>query len=195
MNDPSIIPLIFECVVVIVGVAPRPAGAAAEATPPRSHHRGHAEARRNRACGCGVIMVPTRGEVGVTHGASCRHGARPIGRNAPAIPAGNRPDPALSGRAGREETIMRGLILAAAVAAGIGLAGVAPASAAPLNGTGLLSAAEIHDAVAQAQWHGARRSHWRWGSRGYWHGPNRSHWRWGSRPRCHWRGRSVWGRC
>ncbi|MDC7788728.1 hypothetical protein PQJ75_03160 [Rhodoplanes sp. TEM] len=91
---------------------------------------------------------------------------------------------------------MRGLILAAAVAAGIGLAGVAPASAAPVGGAaGLLSAAEVHDAVVQAQWHGARRSHWRWGSRGYIHGPNRSHWRWGSRPRCHWRGRSVWGRC
>ncbi|MFL9823289.1 hypothetical protein [Rhodoplanes sp. SY1] len=91
---------------------------------------------------------------------------------------------------------MRGTILAAAAAVGIGLFGMAPASAAPATGaSGLLSAAEVQEAVIQAQWHYARRSHWRWGSRGYVHGPNRSHWRWGSRPRCHWRGRSVWGRC
>ncbi|EJW11526.1 hypothetical protein A33M_3056 [Rhodovulum sp. PH10] len=89
---------------------------------------------------------------------------------------------------------MRGTILAIMVAAGLGLAGAGSATAAPLNGAGLLSTQNLANAVEQAQWHGSRRSHWRWGSRGY-HNPGRSHWRWGSRRRCHWRGRSVWGRC
>ncbi|RAI44256.1 hypothetical protein [Rhodoplanes roseus] len=88
---------------------------------------------------------------------------------------------------------MRGLIVAAVLAAGLGLSGTS-VSAAPINGSGLLGVDAAVD-VTQVQWHGPNRSHWRWGSRGYVHGPNRSHWRWGSRPRCHWRGRSVWGRC
>lgn len=88
---------------------------------------------------------------------------------------------------------MRGTILAAAAAVGIGLFGMAPASAAPATGaSGPLSAAEVQDAVIQAQWHGAGRSHWRWGSRGYVHGPNRSHWRWGSRGYVHGPNRSHW---
>jgi hypothetical protein len=94
-----------------------------------------------------------------------------------------------------EENKMRGLVLAAALAAGVGFFGTAPVSAAPLNGSGLLTS-DIADVVTQVQWHGPNRSHWRWGSRGrVWHDPGRSHWRWGSRPRCHWRGSSAWGPC
>ncbi|NVO14095.1 MAG: hypothetical protein HXX10_08670 [Rhodoplanes sp.] len=90
---------------------------------------------------------------------------------------------------------MRGLVLAAALAAGVGVFGAAPVSAAPLNGAGLVTS-DVAGVVTQVQWHGPNRSHWRWGSRGgAWHDPGRSHWRFGSRPRCHWRGSSAWGRC
>ena len=61
---------------------------------------------------------------------------------------------------------MRGILLAMLVAAGIGLAGSASVSAAPINGAAINDAANAASPVEQVQ-------HWRWGSGG--------HWRWGSR--------------
>jgi hypothetical protein len=103
-------------------------------------------------------------------------------------------------RSGNDEirrNAMREILLAMLVAAGIGLVGTAGVSAAPASGTAILDAVAVTDPVTQAQWwHGPRRSHWRWGSRGFVHGPYRSHWRWGSRGgRCHIRFRSRWVRC
>jgi hypothetical protein len=87
---------------------------------------------------------------------------------------------------------MRGNLLAMLVAAGVGLAGTAGVSAAPINGAVIGDAATAASPVEQVQhwrWgsggHGRWGSrggggHWRWGSRG---GGRGGHWRWGSRGR------------
>ena len=71
---------------------------------------------------------------------------------------------------------MRGILLAMLLAAGIGLAGSAGVSAAPVNGAVIGDAANAASPVEQVQ-------HWRWGSRGGYGG----HRRWGSRGGGHWR--------
>ena len=78
---------------------------------------------------------------------------------------------------------MRGILLAMLVAAGIGLAGSAGVSAAPISGGVIGQAADAASPVEQVQ-------HWRWGSRG-------GHWRWGSRGvrRCHRIYSSRWVPC
>jgi hypothetical protein len=81
---------------------------------------------------------------------------------------------------------MRGILFAMLVAAGLGLAGSANVSAAPISGPGILNAAGTMDSVEQVQFwrwgHGRWRSHYRWGSRGgigrRCHVPFRSWWRW-----------------
>jgi hypothetical protein len=72
---------------------------------------------------------------------------------------------------------MRGILLAMLVAAGVGLAGSAGVSAAPINGAAIGDAANAASPVEQVQ-------HWRFGSGGGWGGGG--HWRWGSRGG-HWR--------
>jgi len=71
---------------------------------------------------------------------------------------------------------MRGILLAMLVAAGVGLAGSASVSAAPINGAAINDAANAASPVEQVQ-------HWRWGSGGHWRFGSRGggHWRWGSR--------------
>jgi len=77
------------------------------------------------------------------------------------------------------------------VAAGIGLAGSAGVSAAPINGAAIGNAADAASPVETVQhWRwGSRGGHWRWGSRGgHWRWGSRGyrgggHWRWGSRGR------------
>jgi hypothetical protein len=87
---------------------------------------------------------------------------------------------------------MRGVLLAMLVAAGIGLAGSAGVSAAPVNGAVIGEAATAASPVEQVQ-------HWRWGSRGghYRWGSRGGHWRWGSRGvrRCHRIYSSRWVPC
>ena len=86
---------------------------------------------------------------------------------------------------------MRGILLAMLVAAGIGLAGSAGVSAAPINGAVIGDAANSASTVEQVQ-------HWRWGSGGHrrW-GSGGGHWRWGSRGirRCHRPYSSRWVPC
>ena len=81
---------------------------------------------------------------------------------------------------------MRGIFLAMLVAAGIGLAGTASVSAAPINGAAIGNAADAANPVETVQ-------HWRWGSGGgRWGGyGGGGHWRWGSRGG-HWRWGSRW---
>jgi len=85
---------------------------------------------------------------------------------------------------------MRGILLATLVAGGIGLAGTAGVSAAPINGAAIGNAADAASPVTTVQhwrwgsgghgrWGSRGGGHWRWGSRGYRGG----HWRWGSRGR------------
>ena len=79
---------------------------------------------------------------------------------------------------------MRATLLAVIAAAGIGLAGTAGVSAAPISGSGLGNAADAATNVETVQhwrWGSGGGGHWRWGSRGG------GHWRWGSRGfrRCH----------
>jgi hypothetical protein len=66
------------------------------------------------------------------------------------------------------------------VAAGVGLAGSASVSAAPISGAAIGDAADAASPVEQVQhWRwgsGGGGGHWRWGSRG-----GGGHWRWGSR--------------
>ena len=71
---------------------------------------------------------------------------------------------------------MRGTLLAMLVAAGVGLAGTAGVSAAPINGAVIGHAADTTNTVEQVQ-------HWRWGSGGgrRWGGYG-GHRRYGSRP-------------
>jgi len=87
---------------------------------------------------------------------------------------------------------MRGILLAMLVAAGIGLAGSAGVSAAPINGAAIDNAADATSPVETVQ-------HWRWGSGGggHWRWGSGGHWRWGSRGpgrRCHrpWSSRWWW---
>ncbi len=86
---------------------------------------------------------------------------------------------------------MRGIILAMLVAGGIGLAGTASVSAAPVSGAVIGDAANAASPVETVQ-------HWRWGSRGgrHWRGGG-GHWRWGSRGvrRCHRPWSSRWVPC
>jgi hypothetical protein len=88
------------------------------------------------------------------------------------------------------------------VAAGIGLAGSAGVSAAPINGAVIGDAANATSPVETVQWHyryGSRGGHWRWGSGGgHWRwGSRGGHWRWGSRSvrRCHRIYSSRWVPC
>ena len=86
---------------------------------------------------------------------------------------------------------MRGILLAMLVAAGIGLAGTAGVSAAPINGAVIGDAANVTSPVETVQhWRCGSGGHWLWGSRG-------GHWRWGSRGvrRCHRRYSSRWVPC
>ena len=86
---------------------------------------------------------------------------------------------------------MRGFLLAMLVAAGIGLAGSAGVSAAPINGAAIGNAASEASPVTTVQhWRWGSGGHWRWGSRGGGHwrwgsrgGGRGGHWRWGSRGR------------
>jgi hypothetical protein len=77
-------------------------------------------------------------------------------------------------------------------AAGLGLAGTAGVTAAPINGSVIGDAANAASPVETVQhWRwGSRGGHWRWGSRG-------GHYRWGSRGfrRCHGPYSSRWWRC
>jgi hypothetical protein len=77
---------------------------------------------------------------------------------------------------------MRAILLAVLVAAGIGLAGSAGVSAAPINGAVIGDAANAASPLEQVQ-------HRRWGSGG--------HWRWRSRGirRCHRPYSSRWVLC
>jgi len=90
---------------------------------------------------------------------------------------------------------MRGTLLAILVAGGIGLAGTAAVSAAPvINGSALGNAASENSPITTVQhWRWGSGGHWRWGSRGggggHWRfGSRGGHWRFGSRG-SHWR----WG--
>jgi hypothetical protein len=84
---------------------------------------------------------------------------------------------------------MRGTLLAILVAGGIGLAGTAAVSAAPvINGSALDNAATETSPITTVQhWRWGSGGHWRWGSRGgggHWrYGSRGGHWRWGSRGR------------
>ena len=71
---------------------------------------------------------------------------------------------------------MRNIVLGVIVAAGIGLAGTAGVSAAPISGIPIGEAANAMTDVQTVQ-------HWRWGSRRHWH----RHRHFG--PRCRWRWR------
>ena len=75
---------------------------------------------------------------------------------------------------------MRASLLAILVAGGIGLAGTATVSAAPvINGSAIDKAATETSPITTVQhwrWGSGGGGHWRWGSRG-------GHWRWGSRGR------------
>jgi hypothetical protein len=87
---------------------------------------------------------------------------------------------------------MRGILLATLVAAGIGLAGTAGVSAAPINGAAIGNAANETNQITTVQ-------HWRWGSGGHrrWGGGG-GHWRWGSGGgprRCHRPWNSRWWFC
>ena len=96
---------------------------------------------------------------------------------------------------------MRGILLAMLVAAGIGLAGTAGVSAAPINGAVIGDAANATSPVETVQhWRwgsGGGGGHWRWGSGGRRYGIGGGHWRWGSRGfrRCHGPYSSRWWRC
>jgi hypothetical protein len=62
---------------------------------------------------------------------------------------------------------MRAIVIAAVVAAGIGLGAVTPSFAAPVNGPAIGKAAAVHHAVKKAHWrHG--RYHWRYRYHRYW---------------------------
>ena len=86
---------------------------------------------------------------------------------------------------------MRKTLLAGIAAAGIGLAGSAALSAAPINGSVIGQAADATNQIETVQ-------HWRWGSGGHWRwGSRGGHYRWGSRGfrRCHGPYSSRWWRC
>jgi hypothetical protein len=93
---------------------------------------------------------------------------------------------------------MRGILLAMLVAAGIGLAGSAGVSAAPINGAAIGNAADAASPVETVQhWRWGSGGHWRWGSGGHRRWGSGGHWRWGSRGpgrRCHrpWSSRWWW---
>jgi hypothetical protein len=70
---------------------------------------------------------------------------------------------------------MRAILFAMLIAMGVALVGTANVSAAPVGGAVIGEAAAATDITGQVQ-------HWRWGSGGGWgHGARRSHWRFGSR--------------
>lgn len=85
---------------------------------------------------------------------------------------------------------MRAILLAVIAAAGIGLAGSAGVSAAPINGSAIGQAADATNQIETVQ-------HWRWGSGGRRWGYRGGHYRWGSRGfrRCHGRYSSRYWRC
>ena len=72
--------------------------------------------------------------------------------------------------------MMRSIVLAAVVAAGVGFIGTSGASAAPANGVTINDTAHVNNSVVKVQ-------HYRWRSR---------HWR---HRNCHYRRWSRWGRC
>jgi len=75
-----------------------------------------------------------------------------------------------------EEVLMRKVLLASLIAAGIGFIAAPAGQAAQLNNTVLKQLPDM-DNVTQVGWHSRYRSHWRWGSRG---GGRRCHVRWRS---------------
>jgi hypothetical protein len=61
---------------------------------------------------------------------------------------------------------MRKVLVAALIAAGVGIIGATGASAAPANGAVIRDGANLNEQLTQqVGWHGRWRSHWRWGSR------------------------------
>ena len=82
---------------------------------------------------------------------------------------------------GLEEVLMRKVLLASLIAAGIGFVAAPAGQAAPVNNTVLKQLTDM-DNVTQVGWHSRYRSHWRWGSRG-------------GGSRCHVRWRSYWSWC
>jgi hypothetical protein len=72
--------------------------------------------------------------------------------------------------------LMRKVLLASLIAAGIGFVAAPAGQAAPVNNTVLKQLTDM-DSVTQVGWHSRYRSHWRWGSRG---GGGRCHVRWRS---------------
>jgi hypothetical protein len=66
---------------------------------------------------------------------------------------------------------MRAIIIAASMALGIGLAGMSPSMAAPVNGIAIHNAAHLNPVVDQV--------HWRWHHRHWWwRHHHRRHWWW-----------------
>lgn len=88
---------------------------------------------------------------------------------------------------GKELSTMRMILITGLMAAGIGLAGISGASAAPVNGAVIDDLATATDHVTPVQWGhyrwGSYGGHYRWRSYGghYRWGSYGGHWRWGSR--------------
>ncbi len=57
---------------------------------------------------------------------------------------------------------MRTFLISAVLAAGLGLAGMAPSLAAPANGAVISHAAQANNAVEQVRWWRRHHHHWRW---------------------------------
>src|SRR5260370_23362633 len=69
---------------------------------------------------------------------------------------------------------MRSLVIAAAMALGLGLAGIQASSAAPVNGNAIHNAAHLNQGTDLVRWHW--RQHWGWRHR-HW-GWRHHHWGW-----------------
>jgi hypothetical protein len=67
---------------------------------------------------------------------------------------------------------MRSIVIAAVMAAGIGLVGIGASAAAPANGVAIYDAAHLNPAVDQVRWHW--RHHWHY----HWHWRHHRHHRW-----------------
>jgi hypothetical protein len=81
-------------------------------------------------------------------------------------------------------TAMRTILIAGLTAAGLGLAAISGASAAPVNSAVIGDLANATNPVTTVQ-------HWRYGSGGHWrYGSRGGHWRYGSYGGGHWRYRS-----
>ena len=65
---------------------------------------------------------------------------------------------------------MRSVVIAAAMALGLGLVGIQASSAAPVNGTAIHNAAQLN--------HTTDVVHWRWRHHWWWRHHHRRHWWW-----------------